>query len=76
MQGPKMFLRQNLKTTVALIATTVFLLSLILISAIQLYFVKREMRTMLAEQQQTSVARVADEFDQKLLTNLNFTSFH
>jgi hypothetical protein len=64
--------RLSVKTKVTLVATLLFLLSLLLVSAIQLYYVKAEMKPVLAEQQHTFVARVADELDQKLLVHRDF----
>ena len=64
--------RLSVKLIVTLVVTLVFLLSLFLISLIQLYYVNVEMKTILAEQQHIFVARVADELDQKLVTSLNF----
>ena len=60
------------KTTVTLVATLLFLLSPIVVSAVQLYCVKTEMKTVLAEHQYAFVARVADEFDQKLVVHRDF----
>jgi len=63
--------RFSIKTKVTLVATLLFLASLVLLSSIQLYYVKAEMRRVLADQQLTFVSRVADEIDQKLALNLN-----
>jgi hypothetical protein len=60
--------RLSIKST--LVATLFFLASLALISMIQLYYVKAQMKQMLADQQFTLVSRVADEIDQKLAVNL------
>jgi len=62
----------SVKTTVTLATTLLVLLSLLMISVVQLYYVKTEMKTVLAKQQYSVVARVADELDQKLLAHLNF----
>src|SRR5260221_1588869 len=62
--------RLSVKTKVTLMATLLFLIALLLVSSIQLYYVKSEMRTVLAEQQHALVARVADEIDQKLQAHL------
>jgi diguanylate cyclase (GGDEF)-like protein/PAS domain S-box-containing protein len=59
--------RLSTKTKVTLGATSLFLLSLALVSSIQLYYVKDEMRRVLADQQFTFVSQVADDLDQKLL---------
>ena len=64
--------RFSVKTKVTLVATVLFLLSLLLVSAVQLYYVKAEMKTVLAEQQHALVVRVADELDQKLVVNRDF----
>jgi signal transduction histidine kinase len=64
--------RLSVKTMVTLVATSLFLLSLLMVSALQLYYVKVEMRAVLAEQQYAFVARVADELDQKLAQHLSF----
>src|SRR5712664_3754800 len=64
--------RFSVKTKVTLVATLLFLLSLLLVSAVQLYYVKAEMKTVLAEQQHALVVRVADELDQKLVVNRDF----
>jgi signal transduction histidine kinase len=64
--------RFSVKTKVTLVATVLFLLSLLLVSAVQLYYVKAEMKTVLAEQQHALVVRVADELDQKLMVNRDF----
>jgi signal transduction histidine kinase len=69
---PSVIERFSVKTKVTLVATLLFLLSLLLVSAVQLYYVKTEMRTVLAEQQHALVARVADELDQKLVVNRDF----
>lgn len=61
-----------MKSRITLVVTFFFLLSLLLVSALQLYYVKAEMKTVLADQQQTFVTRVADDLDQKLRTNLGF----
>jgi signal transduction histidine kinase len=63
--------RFSIKTKVTLVATLLFLASLVLLSSIQLYYVKAEMRRVLADQQLAFVSRVADEIDQKLALNLN-----
>src|SRR6266436_1968858 len=69
---PSAIERFSVKTKVTLVATVLFLLSLLLVSAVQLYYVKAEMKTVLAEQQHALVARVADELDQKLVVNRDF----
>src|SRR5882762_3679385 len=69
---PSVIERFSVKTKVTLVSTLLFLLSLLLVSAVQLYYVKAEMRTVLAEQQHAFVARVADELDQKLVVNRDF----
>ena len=69
---PSAIERFSVKTKVTLVATLLFLLSLLLVSAVQLYYVKAEMRTVLAEQQHAFVVRVADELDQKLVVNRDF----
>ncbi len=66
------FERVSVKTRVTLIATLLFLLSLLLVSAIQLYYVKADMKAVLTEQQRTFLARIADELDQKLKVHLDF----
>jgi diguanylate cyclase (GGDEF)-like protein len=48
------------------------LLTLFLVSTVQLYYVKGQMKTVLAEQQQASVAQVADGIDQKLVVHRDF----
>jgi len=70
--GPAAIERFSVKAKVTLVATLLFLLSLVLVSAIQLYYVKAEMKEVLADQQHAFVARIAGEFDQKLLVNRNF----
>jgi len=62
--------RFSIKTKVTLLATSFFLASLALVSAIQLYYVKAQMQRVLADQQLGFVVRVADEIDQKLELNL------
>jgi diguanylate cyclase (GGDEF)-like protein/PAS domain S-box-containing protein len=56
----------SVKSKVTLVATLLFLLSVLLVSAVQLYYVKVEMKAVLGEQQHAFVARVADELDKKL----------
>jgi len=51
--------RFSIKTKVTLVATLLFLASLVLLSSIQLYYVKAEIRRVLADQQLTFVSRVA-----------------
>lgn len=65
------FRRLSVKTKVTLGVTLFFLLSLTLVSVVQFYHVKDELKTVLAEQQHAFVARIADDLDQKLLSNLN-----
>jgi hypothetical protein len=64
--------RFSFKTKVTLVTTLLFLLSLLLVSAIQLYLVKTQMKTVLAEQQHAFDAQVADALDQNLLAHLGF----
>jgi hypothetical protein len=54
--------RLSVKTKVTLVTTLLFLLSLLLVSAIQLYLVKTQMKTVLA-QQHAFDAQVADALD-------------
>jgi diguanylate cyclase (GGDEF)-like protein len=63
--------RLSVKSKVTLLATALFLLALAVVSSIQLYHVKVEMLRLLGEQQHGFVARMADDVDQKLQTNLN-----
>jgi diguanylate cyclase (GGDEF)-like protein len=63
--------RLSVKTKVTLIATALFLLSLVVVSSIQLHHVRAAMLLLLGEQQHGFVARVADDIDQKLQTSLN-----
>lgn len=62
--------RLSVKSKVTLIATALFLLSLAVVSSIQLHYVKTEMMRLLSEQQHGFVAQVANDIDQKLATNL------
>jgi signal transduction histidine kinase len=62
----------SVKTKVTLVATLLFVLSLLLVSAIQLYIVKAQMKKVLAEQQHAFVAQVADGLDQNLFAHLGF----
>ncbi len=59
----------SVKSKITLAATLLFLLSLFLVSLVQLYYVNAQMKHVLSDQQHTFVSRVADELDQKLLTN-------
>jgi len=69
---PRLFARLSFKTKVTLVATLLFLLSLLLVSAIQLYYVKAEMKTLLAEQQYAFVTQVADGLDQRLSADRDY----
>src|SRR5260221_3801928 len=62
--------RLSIKSKATLVATLFFLAALALVSMIQLYYVKAQMKQVLADQQFTLVSRVADEIDQKLAVNL------
>src|SRR5215470_2199430 len=57
----------SIKSKATLVATMSFVLLLVLISAVQMYFVKAEMKRVLEAQQFALVTRVADDIEQKLV---------
>ena len=61
--------RLSIKTRVTLVVTAFLLVSLALVSVLQLYYVKADMKRVLADQQLSLGRRVADDIDEKLALN-------
>jgi len=59
---------RSLKTKVTLIVTGCFVTLLVLVSVLEAYRVRTDLREVLGNQQHTLVSRVADEIDEKLKT--------
>jgi diguanylate cyclase (GGDEF)-like protein/PAS domain S-box-containing protein len=57
---------RSIKTKVTLIVTACVVALLVLVSAVEIYRVKADLRELLGNQQLTLVSRVADEIDEKL----------
>jgi diguanylate cyclase (GGDEF)-like protein/PAS domain S-box-containing protein len=57
---------RSLKTKVTLIVTASVMALLVLVSALEMYRVKADLKELLGSQQMTLVSRVADEIDEKL----------
>src|ERR1700682_5019332 len=62
--------RLSTKTKVTLLATSLFLLSLAIVSSVQLHYVGVKMKRVLAAQQLVFVSHIANELDQHLLRDL------
>jgi hypothetical protein len=61
---------RSIKTKVTLIVTACVVALLVLVSAVEMYRVKADLRELLGSQQMTLVHRTADDIDEK------FTSAH
>jgi len=57
---------RSIKTKATLIVTACVVVSLVLVSVIEMYRVKSDLRELLGNQQMTLVSRMADEIDEKL----------
>jgi HAMP domain-containing protein len=60
----------SIKTRVTVGVTLSFIAALVLVSGAQVYYVKNQMKKVLADQQLSLASRIADDIDQKMALNL------